>query len=101
MVEMPAFFRRPTAPQPAAFILPSVGRLASTPWPHHQTCDNVRNSTKESQGAHYGLRSDDLGTKRLSAGALLVAGTAAAGPNERGSSAARSWFRTSADVLSG
>ena len=92
---------RPTAPHLAAFILPSVGRVTSTPWPHRQTCDNVRNSTKKSQTAHHGLRSDDLGTNRLSTGPLLGDGAAAARPGERRCSTVSSPFCTSVDVLSG
>ncbi len=92
---------RPTAAHLAAFILPSVGRVSSTPWPHRQTCDNVRNSTKKSQTAHHGLRSDDLGTNRLSTGPLLGDGAAAASPGERRCSTVSSPFCTSVDVLSG
>ena len=101
VLEVPTLFRRPTAPQLAAFILPSRGRVPSSTWPHRQTCDTVRNSTKRDCKSHHGRRSDDLGTNRLSTGALLAAGTAAGGPGERCSSAARSPFFSSADALSG
>src|SRR6516164_1977071 len=92
---------RPTAAHLAAFILPSVGRVTSTPWPHRQTCDNVRNSTKKSQTVHHGLRSDDLGTNRLSTGPLLGDGAAAARPGERRCSTLSPPFGTAGDVLSG
>src|SRR6516162_10036726 len=92
---------RPTAARLAAFILPSLGRSASPPLPHRQTCDNVGNSTKKSQTAHHGLRSDDLGTNRLSTGPLLGDGAAAARPGERRCSTVSSPFCTSVDVLSG
>ena len=42
-------------------LLSPVGRLASRAWPHYQTSENVRQSAKNGQTAHYGLRSDDLG----------------------------------------
>jgi hypothetical protein len=70
----------------------AYGRVTSTPWPHRQTCDNVRNSTKKSQTAHHGLRSDDLGTNRLSTGPLLGDGAAAARPGERRCSTVSSPF---------
>src|SRR6266508_3059363 len=69
--------------------------------PHRQTCDNVGNSTKKSQTAHHGLRSDDLGTNRLSTGPLLGDGAAAARPGERRCSTVSSPFCTSVDVFSG
>src|SRR5438105_3098953 len=79
-----SFFSRPTAPHLAAFILPSVGRSASPPWSHAQTCENVRHPAKHAQTTHHGLRSDDLGTNRLSAGGLAAVGGAVAGSGERG-----------------
>ena len=87
--DVSAFFHRPTAPHLAVFILRSVGRVASRPWPHDQTCENVRHSAKDDQTGNHGLRSDDLGTKRLSAGGLLVVGVALAVSGGRNSSAAR------------
>src|SRR5580704_13606410 len=71
-----AFFSRPTEPHPAAFILPSVGRLASAPLPHSQTCENIRHHAKRAQSHHCGLRSGDLGTNRPSACGLPVGGIA-------------------------
>src|SRR6266446_8852768 len=91
---------RPTAAHLAAFILPSLGRVACPAWPHSQTCENLRRCAKHAQTNHHGLRSDDLGTTRRSAGGAVVVGDALPGPGERGSSAGRSWFGTSADVLS-
>ena len=99
--DVSALFRRPTAPHLAAFTLQSVGRVPSPAWPHRQTCENVRHSAKDGQTTHHGLRSDDLGTNRLSAGILLVVGIALGGPGERDLSAARSRFCSSGDVLSG
>jgi hypothetical protein len=98
VLDVPTLFRRPTAPQLAAFILPSVGRLASPPWPHRQTCEKIRHSAKDGQATHHGLRSDDLGTNRLSAGTLVVVGKSLTGPVERVSPGARSRFCSSADM---
>src|SRR5262245_18242823 len=61
-------------------------------------CDNVRNSTRKSQTAHYCLYSDDLDTNSCRFGALIAAGTVAAGPCKRGPTAVRSPFCSSADV---
>ena len=69
--------------------------------PNYQTYENMRHSATDDQTSHHHLRSDDLGTKRLSAGVLLVPGGAVEGPGDRGSSAAVSGFCASADVLSG
>src|ERR1700674_2860286 len=60
------FFRRPTGPHLAAFILQSVGRVPSAPMPHHQTHANMRNHANHAQASHCGLRSGDLRTKRPS-----------------------------------
>src|SRR5262249_20235161 len=70
--------------------------LASSPdvrqcWKFHE----------KSQTAHHGLRSDDLGTNRLSTGPLLGDGAAAARPGERRCFTVSSPFCTSVDVLSG
>ena len=40
--DLSALLRPPTAPHLAAFILPSRGRVPSSPWPDDQTCDNPR-----------------------------------------------------------
>src|ERR1700681_3860556 len=70
------FFNRPTEPHPAAFILPSVGRVPSAALPHTQTCESVRQNAKHAKTTHHGLRSDDLGTNRLSPLGLDVVGDA-------------------------
>jgi len=98
--DVPQLFSRPTTPQPAAFILPLCGRVLSCTNPHRRICDNARNSTKKRKETHRGLRSDDLDANRLSIGAVLVSGTAAAGLDKRRSSAARSPFRSPPDVPS-
>jgi hypothetical protein len=41
--DVSALFRHPTEPQPAAFILPSCGRVPCSPWPHPS---NVRQRPK-------------------------------------------------------
>jgi hypothetical protein len=51
--------------------------------------------------SHFDLRTDDLGTNRLSTNDSLVAGDAVAGPGARAFSAGRLSFCTSADGLSG
>jgi hypothetical protein len=89
---VPTLFHRPTEPQPAAFILPSRGRVPCSPCPHRRMCDNVRNSTKKTQETHLRRSCNDLGTNRLSMRALLVSGTAAVVANKCASSAARSPF---------
>src|ERR1700681_793141 len=76
VVDLSSFFNRPTRPQLAAFILPSVGRVPSAALPHTQTCESVRQNTKHAQTTHHGLRSDDLGTNRLSPQGLDVVGDA-------------------------
>jgi hypothetical protein len=89
-----ALFRRPTEPQPAAFILPSRSRVRCCPWPHRRICDNARNPTKKRQATHYGLHSAQTD---LSIGASLVTGPQL--PLSKCSScAARLPFCSSADV---
>jgi hypothetical protein len=90
VLDVLAFFRRPTEPQAAAFIF--------SPCPHRRMCDNVRNSTKKTQETHLGRRCNDLGTNRLSMRAWLVSGTAAVVADKCASSAARSPFCSPADV---
>ena len=101
MFDMSALFRRSTEPQAAAFILPSCGRVPCCRWPRRRKCDNLRNSARKSQIAHYGLHSDDLDTNSCRFGALLVAGIVTTGPRKRGSPAVRSPFCSSAVVLFG
>jgi hypothetical protein len=40
--DVSALFRDPTAPHLAVFILRSVGRVASRPWPHHQNGRTIK-----------------------------------------------------------
>ena len=70
------FFRRPTGPHLAAFILPSVGRVASAPSPHCQTHANIRNHANHAQASHCGLRSGNLRTNRPSSCDRAVVGCA-------------------------
>lgn len=99
--DVSSFFHRPTAPHLAVFILPSIGRLISHRWPHCQTYENMRHSATDDQTSHHRLRSDDLGTKRLSAGGFGVVSVARPGADDCFSLGSRSWFCISADVLSG
>jgi hypothetical protein len=62
VLDVPALFRRPTAPQAAAFILPSRGRVPCAPSPQRRMCDNLRNPTNKAKESHSALRSDELGT---------------------------------------
>src|SRR6516225_5973430 len=48
------------SPMDIESVRPSRGGVPCSPWSHHQTCDSVRNATKESQNDHHGLCSDDL-----------------------------------------
>jgi hypothetical protein len=45
--DLSALLRPPTAPHLAAFILPSVGRVASCLRSHRRTCESIRHSAKE------------------------------------------------------
>jgi hypothetical protein len=66
------FFRHSTAPQLAAFILPSRGRVVSSLRSHNQMCDKGRDSMKAGQRRLHHFGSDDRGTKRLSPGVLFA-----------------------------
>src|ERR1700688_3667212 len=80
------FFNRPTEPHPAAFILPSIGRVPSAAQPHTQTCENVRPPAKHAQTTHHGLRSEISAETDCRPGGLSVVGDAPAGPGERDTS---------------
>ena len=48
---------------PCGFILPSLGRTASAPLPHDQTCDSPRHSAIDRDAGHSGRSLRDRGTK--------------------------------------
>jgi hypothetical protein len=71
---------RPTAAHLAAFILPSRGWSFSATLPLRHWCDVLRILTIGTKVSHYGPRSDDLSTNKLSAGALAANGRALVTP---------------------
>jgi hypothetical protein len=78
---------RPTAAHLAAFILPSRGWSFSATLPLRRWCDVLRILTIGTKVGHYGLRSDDLSTNKLSAGALAANGRALVTPPDGASCA--------------
>jgi len=67
---------RPTAAHLAAFILPSLGRLASATLLLGHWCDILRIAAMGVHASHCGLRRDDVGTNKRSIGELAVDGCA-------------------------
>ena len=67
---------RPTAAHLAAFILPSLGRLASATLLLGHWCDILRIAAMGVHASHCGLRTDDVGTNKRSIGELAVDGCA-------------------------
>jgi hypothetical protein len=65
---------RPTAAHLAAFILPSLGRLASATLLLSHWCEILRIAAMGVHASHCGLRTDDVGTNKRSIGALAVDG---------------------------
>jgi hypothetical protein len=54
--DVPQLFSRPTEPKPAAFILPTRGRVLRSP-PPRRMHDNMRHATNGARIAHHGLLS--------------------------------------------
>ena len=82
----------------AARRLRSVGRLASATPAHRRQCDVLRSPAIDSDANYCDLRSDDLGTNKLSTADLAVDGGAL---DARGSSAVRRSLGPSFGSLAG
>src|SRR4029077_6410466 len=67
---------RPNAAHLAAFILPSLGRLASATLLLGHWCDILRIAAMGVHASHCGLRRDDVGTNKRSIRELAVDGCA-------------------------
>jgi hypothetical protein len=92
---------RPTAAHLAAFILPSLGRSASPTLPYRHYRDVVRIPAMNAHASHCGLRSNDLGTNKLSTGDFTVDGCAL-DTRDDGTSSAVGWsLGRSLDSLAG
>jgi hypothetical protein len=92
---------RPTAAHLAAFILPSLGRSASPTLPYRHYRDVVRIPAMNAHASHCGLRSNDLGTNKLSTGDFTVDGCALDTRDDGTSSAVRWSLGRSLDSLAG